>query len=134
MKDIDPMKLKGPECFAWAILNPGFRITLPDAWDKTEYVFWKKDIFFKDTFVNNDGESDLLSSNNDWQPYVEPKSEPELVTWYRPVAYWCHTNDHIDIGMEWWRCREDFLKEFKKHPKVLEWEERVFPASYEDCE
>ena len=128
MKDIDPMKLRGPECFAWAILNPGFKIT-QYPWSRKTYAIWENG-----KFVDNHGEYDLLSVNNDWRPYVEPKPEPKLVTWYRPVAYWCHTNDHIDIGMEWWRCREDFLKEFKKHPKVLEWEEKKFPASYEDCE
>ena len=132
MKDIDPMKLRGPECFAWAILNPGFKIKMPD-WNPEEYMLWDKfDGFFKD-------ERKIQCYNRadrgeNWLPYVEPKPKPELITWCRPVAYWCHTNDHIDIGMEWWRCREDFLKEFKKHPKVLEWEEKKFPASYEDCE
>ena len=39
MKDIDPMKLRGPECFAWAILNPGFKIKMPD-WNPEEYMLW----------------------------------------------------------------------------------------------
>lgn len=131
------------ELAAKAIKEPGFRIR-KKGWYESYYVYIEKictsdpSIFYlvwKDEKGNNCNPNFLIDNGNNWEPYVE---KPKMVKWYRPRVIWFsdqprpihwkplqfHTSQDLDNFF--FKCDQDV--------KVLEWEEKEFPATYEECE
>lgn len=122
----DPKDLRGPECFAWAILNPGFRIKDSEWTNENYYIYYcSKSKLFKEK--NGD---DYYFPFNRLQPYIEPK-EVELVDWYRPKMIWCEGDVYPSIHSTFYKSKDAFNRYYKE-ATVYEWEVIKAPAKWED--
>jgi hypothetical protein len=102
-----------------------------------EYLYFENNSFkFKyGDFINN---IDLLE-------FLHFKSifclaDKNLVKWYRPTIFWKKGLPPMRFQREeefFYRTKEQFFDEntfFSSNMKVLDWEEKYAPATYEECE
>lgn len=93
-------------------------------------------------FVDNDQDATdfVLNENmlNTKFAIYEPKQESKLITWYRPIVLFDKNGDRPfiddDYFSDFYKSKQEFFDEHGKDKKVLEWEEKYFPETWEDCE
>lgn len=85
--------------------------------------------------VDDDGNMLFFRDDDyDWQLWQEPKPEPEMHVWWRPVAYWFTKRIRPESLSDWFTSKQCFftMAGGKDKVRVLEWESKIMPRNRED--
>lgn len=76
---------------------------------------------------------------NDCEKLQFKLQHKNLVAWYRPKEVWYESREYpeywgIDSDQNWWRCKDECVKFYGFGIKILEWETKLMPATWEECD